>query len=375
MTDKRPEWVDKAQPDRFSTFVRKGVEKETIRPKFHKGVRFQKTHHRNENIDELYEGVINGDRPTIARAITLIESNAEHHFQKGQELLKRLLPHSGKSLRIGITGVPGAGKSTFIETFGSYLCNQGYKVAVLAVDPSSSLTGGSILGDKTRMEELARNSRAFIRPSPSEGKLGGVHRKTRETMLLCEAAGFDVILIETVGVGQNEVIVRGMVDFFMLIVITGAGDELQGMKKGIMELADGIVVNKADGDNLPHAIKTKAEYNQILHFLQQATKGWQTKAYTCSALKKEGIAELWEMLRQFEEVTKKSGVFQKRRTLQTKEWMHAMIIDQLQSSFFQHPQIKQQLPQIEAEIVDGKRTVTSAVETLFQLFQSGHQES
>lgn len=370
MTDKRPEWVDETQPDRFSTVVRKGVERDTVKSTFQKGTRFRKARQQEESIEKLYEGVLKGDRPTMARAITLIESNAEHHFQKGQELLKRLLPHSGQSLRIGITGVPGAGKSTFIETFGSFLCNLGYKVAVLAIDPSSSLTGGSILGDKTRMEELARNPRAFIRPSPSEGKLGGVHRKTRETMLLCEAAGFDVILIETVGVGQNEVIVRGMVDFFMLIAITGAGDELQGMKKGIMELADGIVVNKADGDNLPNALKTKAEYNQILHFLQPATKGWQTKAYTCSALKKEGIAELWDMLQQFEEVTKRSGVFEERRTLQTKEWLHAMIIDQLQLSFFQHPQIKQQLPQVENEIVVGKRTVTQAVEALFNLYQS-----
>ncbi|UQX54480.1 methylmalonyl Co-A mutase-associated GTPase MeaB [Cytobacillus pseudoceanisediminis] len=320
------------------------------------------------DLNVLEEGILNGSRGLLARAITLIESNAEHHFLHAQEILHKLLPHSGQSLRIGITGVPGAGKSTFIESFGTYLCDLGLKVAVLAVDPSSSLSGGSILGDKTRMEQLSRNPRAFIRPSPSAGKLGGVHRKTRETMLLCEAAGFDVILVETVGVGQSEVIVRDMVDFFMLLTLTGAGDELQGMKKGIMELADAVIVNKADGSNKKLAEKTKAEYNRILHFLQPATKGWQTRAYTCSSVLKEGIPEIWKVIKTFEDTAKSSGVFEERRRLQTKQWIHSMILDQLQFSFFYHPAIKPLLPKIENEVISGNRTVTSAVEELFNVY-------
>ncbi|AGK54815.1 membrane ATPase/protein kinase [Bacillus sp. 1NLA3E] len=320
------------------------------------------------SVEELATGVRSGDRSMLARAITLIESNAEHHFQKGQQLLQSLLPYSGNSIRIGITGVPGAGKSTLIEAFGTYLCEQGHKVAVLAVDPSSSISGGSILGDKTRMGELANNPRAFIRPSPSQGKLGGVHRKTRETLALCEASGFDVILIETVGVGQSEVVVRNMVDFFMLIVLTGAGDELQGMKKGIMELADAIVVNKADGANKPLAEKTRLEYMRIVHFLLPATKGWATKVATCSALNDEGINGIWDIICDFDRQTKESGVFDSRRRIQTKEWIYAMIIDQLQSSFFHHPEVKFLLPKVENEVISGDRTVTSAVESLFKVY-------
>lgn len=239
---------------------------------------------KSESHDELLQKLLNGETTALSKIITLIESNAVRHQTEAQRILQQLLPYSGQSIRIGITGVPGAGKSTFIESFGQLLCNEGSRVAVLAVDPSSSITGGSILGDKTRMEQLARHPQAFIRPSPSSGTLGGVHKMTQETIIACEAAGYDIIIVETVGVGQSESIVRGMVDFFMLLVITGAGDELQGMKKGILELADAIIVNKADGDNLPLAKKTRREYNQILHFLQPATHGWNTKAYTCSSL-------------------------------------------------------------------------------------------
>lgn len=365
--DKKPEWSNPNDPDSCSSVVRKGVET-TVDHQFQTGVRFKKRKDNGPTIDELFLGVREGKRTHLARAITLIESNAEHHFDQAQELLQKLLPYSGHSIRVGITGVPGAGKSTFIESFGTYLCELGHRVAVLAVDPSSSVSGGSILGDKTRMEQLARNPRAFIRPSPSGGKLGGVHRKTRETMLLCEAAGFDVILIETVGVGQSEVIVRDMVDFFMLLVLTGAGDELQGMKKGIMELVDGIVVNKADGSNRAHALKTKEEYNRILHFLQPATKGWETKAHTCSSIYDEGMDTIWNMINHFAEITKTSGVFYERRRLQTKEWIYAMIIDHLQSSFFHHPGVKYLLPKVENEVISGDRTVTSAVTELFDMF-------
>lgn len=366
--DKKPEWFDDEKAENFTSTVRNGVDSGEPKQEFEKIGRFQKKSVYLPDLNVLEEGIMSGSRSVLARAITLIESNAEHHFRHAQDLLHRLLPHSGQSLRIGITGVPGAGKSTFIESFGTFLCEAGLKVAVLAVDPSSSLSGGSILGDKTRMEQLSRNPLAFIRPSPSAGKLGGVHRKTRETMLLCESAGFDVILVETVGVGQSEVIVREMVDFFMLLTLTGAGDELQGMKKGIMELADAVIVNKADGSNKVLAQKTKAEYNRILHFLQPATKGWQTKAYTCSSVFGEGIPEIWNVIKTFENTVKTSGVFEERRRLQTKQWIHSMILDQLQFSFFYHPDIKPLLPKIENEVIAGNRTVTSAVEELFNVY-------
>lgn len=366
--DKKPEWSDSEHPEFFSSVIRKGVARKEENVSIEKKLRFQKKSKNEPTIEELYQGVLKGERSLIARAITLIESNAEHHFKKSQELLQRLLPHTGHAIRIGITGVPGAGKSTFIEAFGTFLCDLGLKVAVLAIDPSSSISGGSILGDKTRMEQLARDPRAYIRPSPSGGKLGGVHRKTRETMLICEAAGYDVILIETVGVGQSEVIVRNMVDFFMLLVLTGAGDELQGMKKGIMEITDGIIVNKADGDNKINALKTKEEYNRILHFLQPATKGWMSKSLTCSAVTHEGITEIWEMIQSFETSTKNSGVFHSRRREQTKDWIYSMIIDQLQVSFFNNSTIKQLLPKIENEVICGDRTVASAVEGLFEVY-------
>ncbi|WP_026572587.1 methylmalonyl Co-A mutase-associated GTPase MeaB [Bacillus sp. UNC438CL73TsuS30] len=366
--DQKPEWSDQSNPDLCSSVVRKGQELEGQSTSLQKSSRFKKRNTQEVSVDDLYNGVLKGNRSILARAITLVESNAEHHFQKAQELLQKLLPCSGNSIRIGITGVPGAGKSTFIEAFGEYLCSLGLKVAVLAIDPSSSISGGSILGDKTRMEQLSRNPRAFIRPSPSAGKLGGVHRKTRESMLLCEAAGFDVILIETVGVGQSEVIIRDMVDFFMLLVLTGAGDELQGMKKGIMELADAIVVHKADGENKPIAEKTRNDYNRILHFLQPATKGWATKAYTCSSLTLDGISRIWEMIQSFEQKGKSSGVFNERRKAQSREWLYALISDQLHYHFYHHPGVKNQLPKIENEVIAGEKTVASAVESLFRTF-------
>lgn len=328
--------------------------------------RFQKRSGAECSIPQLYEGIIKEDRSSLARGITLIESNAQQHFPLAQELLQKALPHSGKALRIGITGVPGAGKSTFIEAFGMHLCGLGLRVAVLAVDPSSSISGGSILGDKTRMEQLSRHPNAFIRPSPSEGKLGGVHRKTRETMILCEAAGYDVILVETVGVGQSEAILREMVDFFLLLALTGAGDELQGMKKGIMELVDAILINKADGDNKPLALKTKKEYNQILHFLPPATPGWETKAYTCSSLHANGITDIWNVILQFEKNTKASGVFEQRRKKQTKQWLYSMISDQLHFRFFQQPEVKSILPILEVAVMNGEKTVSSAVRELFE---------
>lgn len=369
--DQKPEWVDESNPEQFATVIRKGREAPKTEMKQSGSFKFVKPQQRKLNLDEIIREMQAGNRTALGKAITLIESNASHHFDQAQELLQKIMPHTGNSVRIGISGVPGAGKSTFIEAFGLYLCSKGHKVAVLAVDPSSTVTGGSILGDKTRMEDLSRNENAFIRPSPSEGTLGGVHRKTRETMLLCEAAGYDVILIETVGVGQSEAIVRGMVDYFMLLVITGAGDELQGMKKGIMELADGIVVNKADGSNKPLALKTKEEYNRILHFLQPATKGWQTEAYTCSAKTGEGISELWDVIERFMAFIQKSGVFEERRRLQVKDWMKSLITEQLHKVFYQNPEIKKILPVLENQVMSGTKTVSTAVSEAFKHFFKG----
>ncbi|WP_160721538.1 methylmalonyl Co-A mutase-associated GTPase MeaB [Bacillus sp. USDA818B3_A] len=369
--DSKPEWSDSNTPEYCSSMLRRVLEGQDV--SVDRNTRFQKRKSTEPSIDTLYDGVMNGDRSLLARAITLIESNAEQHFKKGQQLLHKLLPKTGKSIRIGITGVPGAGKSTFIEAFGMYLCGLGHRVAVLAIDPSSSISGGSILGDKTRMEHLSKHANAFIRPSPTAGKLGGVHRKTREAILICEAAGFDVILIETVGVGQSEVIIRDMVDFFMLLVLTGAGDELQGMKKGIMELADAILVHKADGANKQKAEQTRLEYNRILHFLQPATKGWTTRAYTCSSITHDGISDIWRVIQSFEQTANSSGVFEDRRRIQAREWLYAMITDQLQFMFYHHDGVKSALPNLENKVISGETTVATAVETLFETFLASNK--
>ncbi|RRR70592.1 MAG: methylmalonyl Co-A mutase-associated GTPase MeaB [Candidatus Viridilinea halotolerans] len=314
-------------------------------------------------------GVAAGDRTILARAITLIESNAAGHIAQAQEVLQVLLPRTGNALRIGITGVPGVGKSTFIEAFGHMLCEAGHKVAVLAVDPSSSLTRGSILGDKTRMELLSRHANAYIRPSPTSGSLGGVARKSRETMLLCEAAGFDVILVETVGVGQSEVTVRGMVDFFLLLMLAGAGDELQGIKKGIMELADALVITKADGDNQAKAKGAQADYNRALHYMAPATTGWRTRAYTCSSVSGEGIPAVWEVIQRFRTETEASGAFSARRHTQARDWVRSLIEDYLRSRFYAHPAIHSHMPAIESAVVAGELPVTAAVQQLVKLYE------
>jgi LAO/AO transport system kinase len=327
--------------------------------------KFRKKAHKPLDYNEAALNVRSGDRTALARAITLIESANPDHMVDAQNLLKELLPYTGGSIRIGITGVPGAGKSTFIEAFGTMLCQMGKKVAVLAIDPSSSISGGSILGDKTRMENLVREPNAFVRPSPSAGTLGGVHKKSRETMLLCEAAGYDVILIETVGVGQSETYVRGMVDFFMLLVLTGAGDELQGMKKGIMELADGIIVHKADGENLRLARKTAREYTQMLHFLQPSTPSWTSKAVIASSYEKTGLTDVWEMLESFKETTMNSGMFEYRRQAQTKDWFHQMIRDYLVDSFYRDETRKKLITTLEQDILSGQLTVSQGLSVIF----------
>mgnify|MGYP001287861212 CR=1 FL=1 len=321
------------------------------------------------------DGIKKGNRAVLAKAITIIESNHPDHFQTGQQILKEIMPYSGRSVRIGITGVPGAGKSTFIDKFGTELCKMGKKVAVLAIDPSSVMSQGSILGDKTRMEHLSREPNAYIRPSPSGGTLGGVHRKTRESILLCEAAGFDVILVETVGVGQSETAVRTMVDMFLLLAITGAGDELQGIKKGIMELTDAIIVTKADGQNKEKALKTRNEYNQILRLLKPVTEGWRTKAYACSSLTGEGILEIWDVVQQFVETTKKSGVFYERRKKQATDWLQMSIMERLEQSFFQNEAVQNTLPDIMQDVRDEKIPVSAAVEQLMGLYLNGKGKS
>lgn len=319
------------------------------------------------SIDILKAGILQCNRTYLSKAITLIESNSAKHFNQAQDLIKELQPFSGNSIRIGITGVPGAGKSTFIEAFGLWLIERGHRVAVLAIDPSSSVSKGSILGDKTRMEGLSRHPRSFIRPSPSSGILGGVARKTRETIILCEAAGYDIILVETIGVGQSEISVRSMVDFFVLMQIAGAGDELQGIKKGIMELADLLVVNKADGSNVQAAKRAQAELNQALHYIQPATSGWKTRAVICSALNRSGLAEVWQNISAFLELTDRTGQFALRRQTQIAQWFESMIEETLIRKFYDNEKIKPIYPQFRSKVLTGEIAPAAAVAKLFEL--------
>ncbi|NDV62824.1 methylmalonyl Co-A mutase-associated GTPase MeaB [Puniceicoccales bacterium CK1056] len=365
---KRPEWAPAEGGEGFASNVMKGVEGgHDGMPGSLPSISSKPPAKRRQlSVDELEIGIRSGDRTLLARAITLVESNAPAHQALAQELLDRLMPETGKSLRVGITGVPGAGKSTMIDTLGAMLCEKGFKVAVLAVDPSSSVTKGSILGDKTRMEKLLGHKSAFVRPSPTGGCLGGVARKTRETLLLCEAFGFDVILLETVGVGQSEVTVRSMVDFFLLVMISGAGDELQGIKKGVIELADAIVVNKADGDNVRKARMAKAEYNRVLSFLHPCTEGWKTKAYMASALTKEGIPELWEKIQLFKETVQANGVFEKRRQTQNLDWMHELLNEALRQRFLANTVMHGRLQDLSAAVARGEVPPVKAVEDLIE---------
>ena len=315
--------------------------------------------------------ILQGNRRAIAKAITLLESTRPESFEHGQELLESLLPHAGQALRIGITGVPGVGKSTFIEAIGLFLIEQGHRVAVLAVDPSSQLTGGSIMGDKTRMNELAQHPRAFIRPSPSSGILGGVARKTRETMLICEAAGYDVVIVETVGVGQSETIVASMVDLFLLLMLPNAGDELQGIKKGVLELADLVVINKSDGKQETLAKTAQSEYRKALHLLPSSKNSWTPQILRCSALEKRGMDKIWDSVKSFSKALQNSGEWEKQRRKQTGKWMWSLVEEGLLTNFRNHPDLQKQIPELEKEVESGKMLPTTAARKLLDSWYVG----
>ena len=317
----------------------------------------------------LTEGVLAGNRAVLGRAITLVESRHPKRQEQAQELLHRLLPHAGNAHRVGITGVPGVGKSTFIESLGTSLTAKGSKVAVLAVDPTSSRTGGSILGDKTRMAALAADRNAFIRPSPSAGTLGGVARATRETMVVLEAAGYDVVLVETVGVGQSETTVAEMVDFFLVLMLPGAGDELQGIKKGILELADMVAVNKADGDNAKRAQAAAREYAAALHILTPASPNWSPPVVKCAGLTGLGLEELWGRIEEHRRIFTESGERAEKRRGQQVRWMWAMLEDRLMAGMRGEPGVQDALPGIEAEVAKGVLTPSRAVETILHLWK------
>ena len=322
---------------------------------------------RQNSVNEFVTGILIGNITFLSKAITLVESTNIKHQQKANEILNRCLPHSNKSIRIGITGVPGVGKSTFIETFGKYLTAQGKKVAVLAVDPSSSVNKGAILGDKTRMEALVTDENAFIRPSPSGTSLGGVAQKTRESIILCEAAGFDTIIIETVGVGQSETVVHSMVDFFLLLKLAGAGDELQGIKRGIIEMADAIVINKADGDNKQNAKIAKVAFNRALHLYPLKESKWQPKVLTASALHNSGIEEINNMILTYIAITKENAYFNKKRNEQNKFWLLSTIEQQLKTNFYRNPKVKNALQEEIDNLENGKTTPFNAAKRLLNL--------
>jgi len=313
------------------------------------------------------QGVLNGDRRLIAKTITLIESSLIAHQRLAHAIVDLLLPDSGKAIRLGITGVPGVGKSTFIESLGTMLVEKGHRVAVLAVDPSSKRSGGSVLADKTRMEKLAVEERAFIRPSPSGGTLGGVARKTRETMILCEAAGFDVIIVETVGVGQSETAVASMVDFFLVLMIAGAGDELQGIKKGILEIADAVAVNKADGDNIEKAEFARKQYETALHFLAPSSPNWTPPVLTCSALEMIDIDVIWETVLKHHKIFTKTGELKTNRKKQAVDWMWSLVKEGLKDRFYQNSEVKKVLPETVKEVESGTIASTVAATQLLNL--------
>lgn len=315
--------------------------------------------------DQYIQGIGQGDRLLLSRAITLVESQRPDDQALAQQVLDALLPQTGQSIRVGITGVPGVGKSTFIEALGLHLVGQGHRLAVLTIDPSSQRSRGSLLGDKTRMEKLSLHPQAYIRPSPAGDSLGGVAHRTRETMLLCEAAGFDVLLIETVGVGQSETVVYDMVDFFLLLMLAGAGDELQGMKRGIMELADALAITKADGDNLAAANRARVEYQNALHLFPPTGTGWFPPVVTCSALSGDGIPDVWQTILAHQQQTMQSGAHQQRRQQQLYAWFQTLLRQQLEARFYTQPGIAETLSQLESQVRSGTLLPNLAIRQLF----------
>ncbi|MCI5742963.1 methylmalonyl Co-A mutase-associated GTPase MeaB [Phocaeicola faecicola] len=319
---------------------------------------------------EYVEGIVKGDVTILSQAVTLVESVKPEHQALAQEVIEKCLPYSGNSIRIGISGVPGAGKSTSIDVFGLHVLERGGKLAVLAIDPSSERSKGSILGDKTRMEKLSVHPASFIRPSPSAGSLGGVARKTRETIILCEAAGFDKIFVETVGVGQSETAVHSMVDFFLLIQLAGTGDELQGIKRGIMEMADGIIINKADGNNIEKAKLAAAHFRNALHLFPAPESGWTPQVLTYSGFYGIGIKEIWDMVYQYIDFVKANGYFEYRRNEQAKYWMYETINEHLRDNFYQNPLIAGMLEEQEKEVLQGHTTSFAAARKLLDMYMS-----
>ena len=329
---------------------------------------FKRKKRRTLSTDEYVEGILNGNITILSQAITLIESNNPTHYAQAQEIIERCLPHAGQSVRIGITGVPGAGKSTFIEAIGGMVASLRHKLAVLAIDPSSERSGGSILGDKTRMESISSNPDIFIRPSPSAGSLGGVARKTRETIVLCEAAGYDVIFIETVGVGQSETAVHSMVDMFMMLQISGAGDELQGIKRGIMEMADMMVITKADGENIHKAELAKVQYQGALHLFPMPESGWRPKVYTCSSVEHTGLEEVWKGVEEYLDHIQANGYYIANRNRQNKYWMYESINQALKSNFYQNPEIAARIEEVEQRVLDAKLSSFIAAKELLDIY-------
>ncbi len=319
--------------------------------------------------EEIIKGILEGDRVSLGQGITLVESKKEAHQKIAEDIIDACLPHANQSIRIGITGVPGVGKSTFIESMGELVIEAGFKLGVLAIDPSSQVSKGSILGDKTRMQYLSTNKNAFIRPSPAGESLGGVARKTRESIILCEAAGHDVIFVETVGVGQSEVAVHSMVDFFLLLLLPNAGDELQGIKRGVVEMADLVVVNKADGDNLKDARLAKVAYKNALHLFPPKESQWLPQVLMCSALAKQGLDEIWQLVMDYKSFTKKNNFFNTKRNQQAQYWLHESIRAHLHRLFYQHPTVKDFLKSKEKEVMEGKRSPFRLAEEMIEQFK------
>jgi LAO/AO transport system kinase len=331
-------------------------------------VKMEASHRKRFTAQQYIDAILQQDRMMLARAITLVESNLEEDQKLSKIILEAILPHTGNSMRVGITGVPGVGKSTFIENFGLEIIDKTQKkIAILAIDPTSQKTKGSILGDKTRMEKLALHPKAYIRPSPAGSSLGGTARKTRETLLLCEAAGFEIILIETVGVGQSETVVSEMTDFFLLLMLAGAGDELQGIKKGIMEMADMLVITKADGENRHKALVAKNEYQSALHLFRPSEMGWQVPVLTCSALHREGLSDIWQHIENFFQKSKSSHFFEKKRKEQQISWLHESIKHQLLTFFYKKEYVKKALEIAQQAVETGKKDALHAAEDVFKV--------